>query len=107
MLSLVNNAGLTGVTEVRASFFYDANALTLTDFFSENKEAQIIKMANEPGIVTINVHYKEPTNLPENTKILRVSYEKKGDAKTVVNLAETKFVTENGTYNLSNGSAEF
>ena len=107
MLTLTNSTGLSGVKEIRASFLFDPNVLSLTDFFSENKNTQIIKMANEPGIVTVNIQYKNPQDVPPDTKILRIDYEKKGDAKTVVNLAETQFVTDNGTYNLSNESTEF
>jgi len=107
ILSLINNTGLTGVKEIRASFFYDPNVVTLSDFFTENKEAQIIKMANEPGIVTINIHFPKVQDIAEGSKILRINYDKRGEAKTVVNLAETKFVTDNGTYNLTNTPAEF
>jgi hypothetical protein len=103
----MNSTGLTGVKEVRASFLYDSNALQFSDFFSENKDAQIIKMANEPGVITVNIRYRDPIDIPADTKILRVNYEKKADAKVVVNLAETTFVTDNGSYQLSNESTEF
>jgi hypothetical protein len=107
MLSLVNSTGLSGVKELRASILFDPNSLTLSDFFSENQDAQIIKIANEPGVITVNIRYHNAIDIAPDTKILRVNYEKKGEAKTVVNLAETEFVTDNGNYSLSNESVEF
>jgi hypothetical protein len=107
MLTLMNSTGLTGVKEIRASLLYDPNALQLSDFFSENTDAQIIKIANEPGVITINVRYKNPIDIPADTKILRVNYEKKNGDKAIVNLAETTFVTDGGVYELTNEPVEF
>ncbi len=108
LLSLELNTNLSAVTEMRVSFLYDTSTLTLKDFFSENKSVEIIKMTNESGIVTLNLHYKEPQNFSANTKLLSIVYERKvSDKKTVVNLAETSFVTKEGTYELKSVPLEF
>ena len=93
--------------ELRLSLLSDPATIQFKDFFSENKDAEIIKMANEAGIITLNIRYSKPIDLPAGTKLLSVVYDKKSDKKTVINLAETVFATANGVYELSNAPLEF
>lgn len=107
-LDLRMGTALEGVSELRVSFLFDPANLALKDFLTENKDLEIIKIANEPGIVTLNLRFKSPASIAPESKILSIVYDRKDEKKkTVINLAETSFVTKGGTYELANAPLEF
>lgn len=113
VLKLWNN--LDSVSELRGSMLSDPENIVLTtnpewvknDFFTTNK-AVLKNISNSPWANLINIKFEKPINLKKWTIVLYIWYEKtKIEAKTVINLAETNFVSNKETYELTNGSIEF
>ncbi len=107
ILNLVLGTWLRNVSEIRTSILFDPAKIKLVDFFSENKNINITKISNIPGVFLLNIKYTESLNLPTNTNILKISYTKINDEKTVINLAETMFISDKKAYSLTNENLEF
>ncbi len=94
-------------TEVRATLLWNPESVQVRDVFSTDKDAEIVKISNEPGILLLNVRFKTPKTLPAGSDIATAAYAKTGSAPAVVTLSETAFVAKDGTFELSNSAAEF
>lgn len=95
------------VREIRATMLWNPESFAIRDAFSLDTEAEIVKMANEPGVMLVNVRFRSPKTLPAGTDLFTAAYAKTGAGKAVVNLSETSFVSQDGTYELSNSASEF
>jgi hypothetical protein len=108
LLKLRFAPGAKSVREFRATLLSNPSALKILDVSStDDKTAEIVKIANEPGVMLVNVRYPEAKDIAPNADLVTVAYQKTGSGKTVVNLAETSFVSSGATYDLSNSPVEF
>ncbi len=102
IIFLKNSSSMASVSEIRLSLLFDPNSLKLTNFLSENKNAEIINISNIPWVVLLNIKYTNPINIEKNSDILKIVYDKTKEWKTNINLAETIFVSEKNLYELTN-----
>lgn len=94
------------VKEIRATIVSDAQALSVKDVFTTDRDAEITKVSNVEGMTLVNVRYATPKDLPAGTEIATVAYSKSGSEPVVLNLVETAFVSGNETYELSSSAIE-
>lgn len=108
-------SNVDNASELRWSILSDPESVALimnpewikNDFYDKNK-ATFKNISNNPWASLINIKFEKPVSLKKWTEILYIWYEKtKNDTKTVINLAETNFVSNKETYELTNGSIEF
>lgn len=107
LLKLRLGRAATGVKEFRATLLSDADAVKIRDAFSTDQDVEIVKIGNDPGYLLLNLRYAEPKDFAAGSELVTIAYAKTGSGKTVVNLAETAFVSEGVSYELSNASIEF
>ena len=99
---------ISKASELSASFLFDPESMKLVDLYSDNKEVEITKVTNVPGIYFVSFKYKTPTDLKSWTTIWKILVNKiKKDWKIVINMAQTHFTSDSKTYELTNASFEF
>lgn len=96
-----------GVKEFRLTLLSDPTTVKIRDVFSTDKDAEIVKISNDPGVLLLNVRYTKAKDIPAGTEFAMVAYSKTGSGKTVLNFIETSFVSDGATYELSNAPLEF
>lgn len=94
------------VKEIRATLVSDAQALSVKDVFTTDKDAEITKISNVEGMTLVNVRFSTPKDLPAGTEIATVAYSKSGSEAVALNLVETAFVSGAETYELSSSAIE-
>ena len=107
LLKLRVSKPLTNVKEIRATVLFDAKGLKVRDVFTTDNSADIIKLSNIDGVMLVNVRYKQPKDIPAGSDVATFAATKTGSGRSVVNLAETQFVSGKDTYELSNQAIEF
>ncbi|EKD29431.1 MAG: hypothetical protein ACD_78C00417G0009 [uncultured bacterium (gcode 4)] len=108
MLKIETNSRLENVSRMYISLAFDADSLAINDIFPADKDVDVVRNSNVPGNSIVTLSFKKPTTLKEGAEIFTIVYKKKNSNKTVMNLAETQFKSEDGSiYDLSNSSIEF
>lgn len=95
------------VDELSFSVLSDVDGIKINDIFSENKNIEIIKTSNEPGVYTVIVKFSQKADINMWDSIIKLVYTKLKNDKTSINLISTKFKSKWVSYELSSSWVEF
>lgn len=98
---------LSAVSEIRGTLLYDPSGLTVRDVFTTDANVEIARISNVEGVTLVNIRYHTPVNIPAGTEVATMAAVKTGSGRSVMNLAETQFVSSGSVYELSNEAVEF
>lgn len=114
VLSLKVGANLQNVSEIRSSILFDTewtslviNPTNLENKFLEKNNWELKNISNTPWVNLINIKFSKPVNIKKWETLIYISTTKKITWNTVINLAETNFVSGKDTFELSNNSLEY
>ncbi|MDD2909010.1 MAG: hypothetical protein PHZ26_04615 [Candidatus Gracilibacteria bacterium] len=109
-LDLKIGTELKQVSEVRLSIVTnpDINIFKINNIYNdEDKNLEIIKISNTPGITSLTFKFQTPVNLTPGYTLANIIYTKKEGEKVAVNLTETMFVSGKDSFEINNSGAEF
>lgn len=108
ILDLKIGSDISKASELSVSFLFDPESMKLADLYSENKDIEITKVTNVPGIYFVSFKFKTPQDIKSGTTLWKLLVNKlKKDTKIVINMAQTHFTSDSKTYELTNTSFEF
>jgi hypothetical protein len=107
IINLSTNTSLSNVNEIRVTFLFDASAVKFASVFSKNNQADLAVTSSVDGVMLVIVRFQEPTTLSAGENILSIVAKKTKKELSVINLAETQFISDNKIYQLSNTPLEF
>jgi len=108
ILDLKIGSDISKASELTASFLFDPESMKLADLYSDDKNVEITKVSNVPGIYFVSFKYKTPTDIKSGTTLWKIQVNKlKNDTKIVINMAQTNFLSNSKMYELTNSSFEF
>lgn len=109
-LALKIGTQIKQVKEIRLSIITnpDTNIFKINNITNdEDKNLEIIKISNTPGITSLTFKFQNPTDIAQWYKLADIVYTKKEWEKVAVNLTETMFVSGKDTFELNNSWIEF
>ncbi|HRI36806.1 MAG TPA: hypothetical protein PK765_07315 [bacterium] len=108
LLAMKIGNSIKEASEVRFTLLTNDSKIKLSNFFSEEKDRNIIVESNMPGVYSIVVEFEKPTDLSSDSILLFIAYDRKEEGeKITINMAESQFRSKDAAYHLSNHSIEF
>lgn len=105
-LSLGRNA--TQVSLVEATVFFNPEALDLVNATNEeNKNIEVVASSSVNGTSLLIIRFKTPQDVVAGTSLASLTFAKKSDGATPVNLAGTRLVSDGVDFELTSQGVEF
>ena len=107
MLVMTVGTDIHAVSSMSLSFLADPDRVDLVNIFSEDPNMKVVVSKTVPGMWTVAMTWKNPTDIAPGTDLIHISYAKKSKEKVTVTVAESSFRSGNSVYDLTNTPLEF
>ena len=107
VLNLKAWTSFSKANEINLSILFNPETLKLADFTTDDKDATITKIANDPGVFNFTIKFKSPTDMKEWDVIAKLFLNKLKPELSSINLAQTMFISEWKTFELTNSPIEY
>ncbi|MDD2487335.1 MAG: hypothetical protein PHS92_03125 [Candidatus Gracilibacteria bacterium] len=107
ILELKAGTSFSKADSLNLSILLNPEVLKLADFTSDDKDVQITKIANDPGVFNFTIKFKDPQDIKSGDVLAKLLLNRLKQENTSINLAQTMFISEGKTYELTNESMDY